>query len=259
MESIINLALLGTFIGFLVHDWLRPARAFVTVRNWKRKGLLFTAAHLTVATLMPLVWDDWLGAHRIFDLTFLGIGWGAVVALLVGQLGGYWWHRTLHRSKWLWRIHQMHHSAERIDSFGALYHHPIDATGFAFVGSLSLVWIVGLPGESVLIAFAITLFCVLLGHLNMRTPAWLGYFVQRPENHALHHERGSHRYNFGDIALWDQVFGTWRNPKTWEGKGGFYDGASARMPEILLGMDVSEPPATVHELPESSTTRGRAA
>lgn len=247
MESIINLALLGALIAFLVHDWLRPARTFVKVRHWKLKGLLFTTLHLTLATLMPLVWDDWLGAHRIFDLTFLGIGWGAVVALLVGQLGGYWWHRALHRSKWLWRMHQMHHSAERIDSFGALYHHPIDATGFAFAGSLSLVWLVGLPGESVLIAFAITLFCVLLGHLNVHTPAWLGYVVQRPENHALHHERGSHRYNYGDIALWDQMFGTWRNPATWEGKGGFYDGASARMPEILLGLDVSEPPATVHE------------
>jgi sterol desaturase/sphingolipid hydroxylase (fatty acid hydroxylase superfamily) len=33
-------------------------------------------------------------------------------------------------------------------------------------------------------------------------------------NHALHHERGVHAYNYGDIALWDMVFGTFKDPET---------------------------------------------
>jgi len=257
METFINIALLGTFIGFVVHDAVRPARSFPKTRLWKLKGLTFTALHLTVATLLPLVWNDWLGEHRIFDLTSMGIAAGTVVALLIAQFGGYWWHRALHTSPTLWRMHQMHHSPERVDSYGALYHHPIDAAGFAFVGSLFLVWVVGLPAESVIIASAIQIVLVLFGHLNARTPAWLGYFVQRPENHGLHHARGVHRYNYGDMALWDQVFGTWRNPETWEGEGGFYDGASSRMGEILVGLDVSEPrgaAATVARSPEASAT-----
>jgi sterol desaturase/sphingolipid hydroxylase (fatty acid hydroxylase superfamily) len=63
--------------------------------------------------------------------------------------------------------------------------------------------------------------------------------IQRPENHALHHERGVHAYDYGDIALWDMVFGTFKDPETWNGVGGFYDGASRRLPEMLTGI---EPP-----------------
>ena len=41
--------------------------------------------------------------------------------MLAYEAGTYVWHRSMHSSNALWRIfHQMHHSAERIDSFGAL-------------------------------------------------------------------------------------------------------------------------------------------
>jgi sterol desaturase/sphingolipid hydroxylase (fatty acid hydroxylase superfamily) len=76
-------------------------------------------------------------------------------------------------------------------------------------------------------------------HANVRTPRWLGYLVQRPENNALHHERGVHAWNYGNIALWDQLRGTWRNPATWDAKAGFFDGASARLPEMLRGRDIA--------------------
>ena len=43
----------------------------------------------------------------------------------------------MHSSDLLWRVfHQTHHSAERVDIWGALYFHPLDVIGFAFVGSL---------------------------------------------------------------------------------------------------------------------------
>jgi hypothetical protein len=28
-------------------------------------------------------------------------------------------------------------------------------------------------------------------HMNIRTPEWLGYFIQRPESHRVHHLRDS--------------------------------------------------------------------
>lgn len=41
------------------------------------------------------------------------------------------WHRTMHRVHWLWRsFHQMHHSAERLDSYRAFYFSPLDTVGF---------------------------------------------------------------------------------------------------------------------------------
>ena len=38
------------------------------------------------------------------------------------------------------------------------------------------------------------------------------------------------------------IFGTYRNPETFEGEAGFYDGASARVLDMALGRDVSVPP-----------------
>jgi hypothetical protein len=82
---------------------------------------------------------------------------------------------------------------------------------------------------------------------TFRTPRWLGYFIQRPESHCIHHGRGIHRYNYSDLPLWDMVFGTFRNPATYDGEVGFYTGASSRIGEMLIGRDVSLPrPSQVH-------------
>ena len=50
-----------------------------------------------------------------------------------------------------------------------------------------------------------------------------------------------HAFNYSDLPLWDIVFGTFRNPATFERKVGFYDGASTRVKDMLLGRDVSVP------------------
>ena len=74
----------------------------------------------------------------------------------------------------------------------------------------------------------------------MRMPAWLGHLFQRPEMHALHHQRGVHAYNYGVLALSDRVFGTWRNPRSFgEEEYGFWDGASAEVGAMMCGRDVT--------------------
>lgn len=78
-------------------------------------------------------------------------------------------------------------------------------------------------------------------HANVRTPRWLGYIIQRPEMHGLHHERGVHAYNYGSVPLWDMLFGTFRNPADFPAEYGFYPGASKRLGAMLIGRDVSTP------------------
>jgi sterol desaturase/sphingolipid hydroxylase (fatty acid hydroxylase superfamily) len=154
----------------------------------------------------------------------------------------------MHRTPALWRMfHQMHHSAERVDIAGSMVFHPFDIAGFAFVYSFMLIVVAGVTAEAALIANLAATFCSLFQHANIRTPRWLGYFIQRPESHSMHHERGVHAFNYSDLPLWDLVFGTFRNPETFEGASGFYDGASARIPEMLVGMDVSRPRNVVVE------------
>jgi len=242
MEDLVTLLLLGSYAVLVLLDFVRPARELTQVRFWRLKGFFFFVLNVGLFSTLPFLWDGFLGEHRLIDATGLGVGFGALVGLLALQLFSYVWHRSMHNVPFLWRyFHQMHHSAERVDIFGAMYFSPLDVLGFAFMGSLALVLVVGVSPEAALLANGIATFCSLFQHSNLRTPRWLGYFIQRPENHALHHQRGVHAFNYGDIAFWDIVFGTFRNPERAEGTGGFYDGASRRIGDMLLGRDVSTP------------------
>ena len=67
----------------------------------------------------------------------------------------------------------------------------------------------------------------------MRTPQWLGYLIQRPESHCVHHRMGVHYYNYADLPFWDMLFGTFRNPRQFMGECGFEGGADLRMGAIF--------------------------
>jgi len=94
-------------------------------------------------------------------------------------------------------------------------------------------------------------FNAMFQHANIATPHWLGYLIQRPESHHVHHARGVHAYNYSDLPLWDMLFGTFRNPRNVEGLDcGFYKGASGRLVEMLVGKDVSQPEPRISSLAE---------
>ncbi len=81
-------------------------------------------------------------------------------------------------------------------------------------------------------------FCGFFQHWNVRTPRWLGYLVQRPESHCVHHQYGVHAWNYSDLPVRDMLFGTFRNPATWEGRAGFDEDASRRAFAMLVFRDV---------------------
>ena len=237
MFSTYHLIAYGLFAAFAVLEVLAlgRGRVFPRMAGWKIQGIAFTALYFSVATYAPLMWDAMLGEHTLLSASALPFWMQLVGGFLVLQLFIYIWHRTMHGSDTLWRMfHQMHHSAERIDIWSAFIFHPLDMIGWAFLGSLALVGGFGVSGEAGFwIAVAAT-FCGMFQHSNLKTPRWLGYIVTRPESHSAHHERGIHGRNYGDIPLFDMIFGTFHNPKTFEGEVGFYDGASKRKFDMLL-------------------------
>lgn len=238
----LSLTIISMFAGLAVWEALAPARPLPAIRGWRLRGLTAFAAFFYLSSYLPMLWDEHLAAWQLFDLSGLGVAGGAIAGLLVSQLLGYWWHRSLHRSDTLWLgLHQMHHSAERLDTWSAYWFSPLDMVGWTAVGSLALVLVVGVDPTAATIVLLATSFLDIFTHANIRTPRWLGYLVARPEMHALHHARGVHRYNFASISLLDMLFGTFRNPLTREHETGFYDGASRRVAEMLLFKDVSRP------------------
>ncbi len=239
----VSIGVIGIFLLLILLETLFPGRKLSQVKGWKYKTLIGFVVYFYLASYLPLIWDQYLIEYQLIDLTEVNTVVALVVGVLVFELLIYIWHRSMHKNKWLWLgFHQLHHSAERIDAFGAYYFSPLDMIGFTMIGSLSLVLIVGLSPETVTVFLFITTFLAVFQHTNIRTPQWLGYFIQRPESHSVHHQKGVHAYNYSDLPLFDVVFGTFKNPKTFASENGFYPGASSRVVEMILCKDVYQPP-----------------
>lgn len=236
---------LGCIPAFLLLDVAYRARRFETPRYWRLRGLIVTVFVFGLSLVVPMLWARLLGDRTLFDLTSLGMWGGAAAGVLVYQFFHYWYHRAVHRSDFLFRwVHQMHHSVEGIDAFGAYYLSPLDAFNFVSIGTLVFIPLLGLSPAAAVIGNLFLTFAAMFQHANVRTPRWLGYIIQRPESHGVHHERGVHRYNYCDLPLWDIVFGTFRNPETFDAKCGYWDGASSKIGAMLTGKDVTrETPA----------------
>lgn len=236
-----SLIVLGMYGGLMLWEALFPARKLPMVKNWKLRGMIAFTFFFFLSTYLPLLWDGYLAEYQFLDLQMLGTFWGCIVGILIYELGIYVWHRSMHSSDTLWKIfHQMHHSAERIDSYGAFYFSPMDMIGFTMVGSLSLVLVAGFTPEATTYIILITTFLAIFQHSNIKTAPWLGYIVQRPESHAIHHARGIHAYNYSDLALYDIIFGTFKNPKSYEHEAGFYMGASSKIWSMMSFKDISQ-------------------
>jgi sterol desaturase/sphingolipid hydroxylase (fatty acid hydroxylase superfamily) len=195
----ITLAILPAFLGL---DLIRRSRRFDAPRWWRLRATVVSVLTLGLSIGVALFWAS------VFD-----VAGGAVVGILIYELLHYWYHRAAHRVPLLWRAaHQMHHSAESVDAFGAYYLHPVDTFLFTTWSSLVFFPLLGLDALAGAMAALFVTFNAVFQHANIRTPHWLGYLIQRPEMHGVHHAREVHQHNYSDLPLWDMVFGTYKNP-----------------------------------------------
>jgi sterol desaturase/sphingolipid hydroxylase (fatty acid hydroxylase superfamily) len=237
--ELITLALLP---AFLLLDLVHRPNADTRTRWWRSRAFAVTSINFALSLAIGAAWAAFFAGSSLLDASALGTLGGAALGVLAYEFAHYWYHRLAHRHDWLWRLgHQMHHSAESLDAWGAYYLHPLDVLVFVSLSSLMLYPVLGLTPEAGATASAVLTFLAIFQHADLRTPRWLGYLVQRPESHRVHHARGVHAHNYADLPLWDMVFGTFRNPPADAPaqQPGFYDGASARLLDMLLSRDVS--------------------
>jgi sterol desaturase/sphingolipid hydroxylase (fatty acid hydroxylase superfamily) len=241
MEAIAPVLFPLVLIGMLVLERVFPARPLPKVRFWLLKGLVFFVLVGALMGAIPALVAT-LAEGRIPSLHLASLGLaGGLIGFVVLELFAYGVHRLMHVVPVLWRwTHQMHHSAERIDIAGANYFHPNEIVLRAAINGV-VALVLGLSPDAAALAGFLGFFAAMFQHLNVRTPQWVGWILQRPEAHSVHHARGVHAYNYGNLMLWDILFGTFRNPATFTEEQGFYDGASARMGAMLVGRDVSNP------------------
>lgn len=241
-EEALGVAIPVIYFLLVALDARYSVRQFDSIRRWRWTGAVFLLMVLIVGSLVPLLLpQQWFKEHAVMDLSGLGL-MGIPIGLLVTTFFAYWFHRAEHRFNWIWRAtHQLHHSALRIDISGAFYTHPFEVIAKVSISTVVSLYLLGL---SPIAASGVGLVGAMLSmfqHCNINTPHWLGYIIPRPESHVLHHAQNLQIRNYGDLPLWDMLFGTFTNPsKKWAGKVGFGESGNIRIVDMLLMRDVSK-------------------
>ncbi|MCW3846439.1 sterol desaturase family protein [Sphingomonas sp. LB-2] len=240
LDMIVGLSLPVLFLLFMTTEAaIGGGRKFAQVRFWRVLGAVGLVATLAVNAMLPPLLLPWLPDWRPIDLSSIGL-WGAAPVVAATTFLTYWTHRIEHRFDLLWRGmgHQLHHSVQRVDIASAVILHPIDVAVQVVMTAIA-AWAVGATPDAAALGGGAGFAIALVQHWNIRTPRWLGWFIQRPEAHCLHHEREVHDRNFGDLPVWDMIFGTYANPAHADGVAvGFAEGRGRRVAAMLLCRDV---------------------
>ncbi|GHA80684.1 sterol desaturase family protein [Cognatilysobacter bugurensis] len=138
------------------------------------------------------------------------------LAVLVFDLAIYWQHRLMHRVRWLWPLHRVHHSDTGFDVSTGLRFHPGEIA-LSMAIKLGLVAVLG-PAPVAVVLFEIWLSAgSLFTHADFALPPRVERRVRSivvtPSMHRIHHSivRAETDSNFGfNLSLWDRIFGTYR-------------------------------------------------
>lgn len=219
-------------------EQLGVGRRWPRVRGWWPRAIAMNLVQVGLVVLAGVWWTPWFQELRPWSADALGPVGGGVLGYLVITFVYYWWHRARHEVPALWRLlHQLHHSPQRLEIVTSFYKHPLEILANSVLSSVILYLGVGLGPEAAAGTVLIAGLAELVYHWNVPTPYWLGFVVQRPESHCVHHQDGLHRYNFADLPLWDMLFGTFRNPRYWDARCGFGEDEH-RLTEMLRFEDV---------------------
>lgn len=124
----------------------------------------------------------------------------------------YWFHRLQHRNKYLWRIHEAHHSTKDVDWLSGARSHSLEILINQTVEFAPIV-LLGASPETAVLKGSISAIWGMYIHSNIDVKTgMLQYFINGPEMHRWHHSNDSeaaHNKNFSTkLAIWDWLFRT---------------------------------------------------
>jgi len=164
--------------------------------------------------LLPADWVLWPQQASMWAQVLL--------AGLILDLGLYTMHRASHASGFLWRLHAIHHSPERIYWLNGGRRHPLSALVLAGPG-LTVLFLLG--ATPIAVGAWLSFMSVHLAFQHANLDYRLGSFrhlLGVAEMHRFHHKREFEdaQVNFGEVFLiWDRLFGTFHDAPRSPGKG----------------------------------------
>ena len=209
------LAAFAMFALFIVLEWgywrWRGVRKFETkdaLANYSLVAMQFSLSVLGKILFIVTVLD-WIQQH---GLRLAPDRWWAGVLLFLGvDLGYYWFHRLSHRVRFLWAIHESHHSSELMNLSVALRQPPLEPlVDWPFFSALA--W-VGFSAHAILTMYALNLTYQFFIHTELvyKLPRWIEYIFNTPSHHRAHHGKNPEYIdlNYGGVFIfWDRLFGT---------------------------------------------------
>lgn len=179
-----------------------------------------TVAQIGLAAILVVIYrEDVAGIRDMLAsrTTFLGrqpLWLQAIGILVVGDLVGYWTHRSFHGRR-LWRFHAIHHSSQDLDWLSAVRLHPVNDWLSRWIQASTLV-VLGFTPAAVAAYVPFLTFYAIFVHANV---SWglgpLGWLVASPKFHRWHHtseDEGLDK-NFAGLFPWiDVLFGTYYMP-----------------------------------------------
>ena len=208
-------------------DWLRSKHGDLnldTVHYLVNYGIKVVAQLLIV----------WLGQSLVISPVFPTQWplWGQILlALTLIDFCLFAVHALSHRYQWLWKLHAIHHSSERLYWLNGDKRHPIHQVLEGLPGIILCV-LIGTPLPVIAGALAVLAVNMMLQHANIDYRAgWLKHLFSVAELHRWHHRADYHdaQVNYGAwLVVWDKLFGT------------FYDAPSGR--EQIGAIGIAEEP-----------------
>lgn len=163
-----------------------------------------------------LVFFDWFPISFPFWLQ-------VIIALMIIDFFLFFVHWQSHRYVWLWKLHAIHHSSERLYFLNGEKRHALHQVLEGGPG-IMVCLIIGVPQPVVVAALAILAINMMMQHTNLNYKAGiLKKFFCVAELHRWHHRADykDAQVNYGAwLTLWDYIFKTnYDDPKIYDIEG----------------------------------------
>jgi sterol desaturase/sphingolipid hydroxylase (fatty acid hydroxylase superfamily) len=213
-------------VGGLLFFWIIEGAIPLLPMRYKKSKLrhagvnfIFTVIHLIIHTglaVLIVLLSEWC-LHNGFGLVYwfnTGVLMTVVIGVLTLDFSSWLVHLVMHKNRFLWRFHLIHHSDSNVDVTTGLRHHPGDSLlrGIFF---MLLIFISGAPMYSVMIYQTLVVISTAFTHANIRLPSRLdkalSYILVSPNMHKVHHhwKQPYTDSNYGAVfSFWDRILGT---------------------------------------------------
>ncbi len=238
MELLTLSIIVTVFVCIFTFEVIAPASKNSCDRRWMILSSSISLFQSVTTIAAGLIFVETFRGISFFEFHNLHFIEQGVIGFIFTSFVAYWWHRAMHKYDFLWRtFHQLHHSPRRIEALTSFFMHPFDGIAATLLNAICCYLILGLDAIGTGISLIFAALYNMFIHADLKTPYWLGYVLQRPEMHRVHHKYLHHAQNYG-LAFWDLLFGTFSNPKEYIQKVGFDENREVRIYDMLKTKDV---------------------